>query len=193
MLFEQIAEIVRILITDVERNIAHAAVALGQQMLCRLDADSGQIFDKGLTGLLRKHGRKMVRTKADLCRHHVQRNTAVRIVFADKLLCTADFRAVSHILMAITQTSHAAEHLGGTGLCALERRRLTEHRLRVLRRRNAACLHLISQLRGCDEQIHQQIIPVQHALHVLRRRVAEITLDNTRHVLGSGMPQLVRQ
>ena len=52
MLFEQIAEIVRILITDVKRNIAHAAVAIGQQMLCRLDADSGQIFDKGLTGLL---------------------------------------------------------------------------------------------------------------------------------------------
>ena len=52
----------RILITDVKRNIAHTAVALGQQMLCRLDADSGQIFDKGLTGLLRKHGGKMVRT-----------------------------------------------------------------------------------------------------------------------------------
>ena len=52
VLFEQIAKIVRILITDVKRNIAHAAVALGQQMLCRLDADSGQLFDKGLTGLL---------------------------------------------------------------------------------------------------------------------------------------------
>ena len=98
MLFEQIAEIVRILITDVKRNIAHAAVSLDQQMLCRLDADSGQIFDKGLTGLLRKHGGKMVWTEPDLCRHHVQRNTAVRIIFADKLLCTADLRAVSHIL-----------------------------------------------------------------------------------------------
>ena len=95
--------------------------------------------------------------------------------------------------MAITQTSHAAEHLGGTGLCALERRRLTEHRLRILRRRNTACLHLISQLRGRDEQVHQQIIPVQHALYVLRRRAAEVALDNTRHVLGGGMPQLVRQ
>ena len=95
--------------------------------------------------------------------------------------------------MAITQTSHAAKHLGGTGLCALERRRLTEHALRILRGRNAACLHLISQLRGRDEQVHQQIIPVQHALYVLRRRATEVALDNTRHVLGGGMPQLVRQ
>ena len=69
--------------------------------------------------------------------------------------------------MAITQTSHASEHLVGTGLCALERSRLTEHCLRILWRRNAVCLHLISQLRGRDEQVHQQIISVQHALHGL--------------------------
>ena len=68
MLFEQIAEIVRILIADVKRNIAHAAVALGQQLLCRLDADSGQILDKGLSGLLREHGGEMIRAEADFLR-----------------------------------------------------------------------------------------------------------------------------
>ena len=84
MLFEQIAEIVRILITDVKRNIAHAAVAIGQQMLCRLDADSGQIFDKGLTGLLRKHGGKMIRAEADFLRTDYD-----RIFFFSKSIGTA--------------------------------------------------------------------------------------------------------
>ena len=95
--------------------------------------------------------------------------------------------------MAITQTSHALQHGFGISAGALERCRLAEHRLRILRGRDAARLHLISQLRSRSEQIHQQIIPVQHALHVLRRRVTEVALDNTRHVLGGGMPQLVRQ
>ena len=62
----------RILIADVKRNIAHAAVAAGQQMLCRLDADSGQTFDKGLTGLLRKHGGEMIRAEADFLRDPMQ-------------------------------------------------------------------------------------------------------------------------
>ena len=59
--FEQIAKIVRILITNVKRNIAHAAVAAGQQLLGRLDTHGGQILDKGLSGLLREHGGEMIR------------------------------------------------------------------------------------------------------------------------------------
>ena len=74
----------RILITDVKRNIAHAAVALGQQMLCRLDADSGQIFDKGLTGLLREHGGEMIRAEADFLRTDYD-----RIFFFSKSIGTA--------------------------------------------------------------------------------------------------------
>ena len=58
----------RILITDVKHNIAHAAVALGQQMLCRLDTHGGQILDKGLSGLLREHGGEMIRAEADFLR-----------------------------------------------------------------------------------------------------------------------------
>ena len=69
--------------------------------------------------------------------------------------------------MAITQTSHALQHGFGISAGALERSRLTEHRLRILRGRDAARLHLISQLRSRNEQIHQQIISVQHALHGL--------------------------
>ena len=84
MLFEQIAEIVRILITDVKRNIAHAAVVLGQQMLCRLDADSGQIFDKGLSGLLREHGGEMIQAEADFLRTDYD-----RIFFFSKSIGTA--------------------------------------------------------------------------------------------------------
>ena len=84
MLFEQIAEIVRILITDVKRNIAHAAVALGQQLLGRLDADSGQILDKGLSGLLREHGGEMIRAEADFLRTDYD-----RIFFFSKSIGTA--------------------------------------------------------------------------------------------------------
>ena len=74
----------RILITDVKRNIAHAAVALGQQMLCRLDADSGQIFDKGLSGLLREHGGEMIQAEADFLRTDYD-----RIFFFSKSIGTA--------------------------------------------------------------------------------------------------------
>ena len=74
----------RVLITDVKRNIAHAAVALGQQMLCRLDADSGQIFDKGLSGLLREHGGEMIQAEADFLRTDYD-----RIFFFSKSIGTA--------------------------------------------------------------------------------------------------------
>ena len=74
----------RILIADVKRNIAHAAVALGQQMLCRLDADSGQIFDKGLSGLLREHGGEMIQAEADFLRTDYD-----RIFFFSKSIGTA--------------------------------------------------------------------------------------------------------
>ena len=72
VLFEQIAEIMRILIADVKRNIAHAAVAAGQQMLGRLDTHDGQILDKGLSGLLREHGGEMIRAEADFLRTPMQ-------------------------------------------------------------------------------------------------------------------------
>ena len=74
----------RILIADVKRTIAHAAVALGQQMLCRLDADSGQIFDKGLSGLLREHGGEMIQAEADFLRTDYD-----RIFFFSKSIGTA--------------------------------------------------------------------------------------------------------
>ena len=74
----------RILIADVKRNIAHAAVALGQQMLCRLDADSGQILDKGLSGLLREHSGEMIRAEADFLRTDYD-----RIFFFSKSIGTA--------------------------------------------------------------------------------------------------------
>lgn len=84
MLFEQIAEIVRILITDVKRNIAHAAVAAGQQLLGRLDTHGGQILDKGLSGLLREHGGEMIRAEADFLRTDYD-----RIFFFSKSIGTA--------------------------------------------------------------------------------------------------------
>ncbi len=72
MLFKQIAEIMRILIADVKRNIAHAAVAAGQQLLGRLDTHGVQILDKGLSGLLREHGGEMIRAEADFLRDPMQ-------------------------------------------------------------------------------------------------------------------------
>ena len=74
----------RILITDVKHNIAHAAVALGQQMLCRLDTHGGQILDKGLSGLLREHGGEMIRAEADFLRTDYD-----RIFFFSKSIGTA--------------------------------------------------------------------------------------------------------
>ena len=72
MLLEEIAEVMRLLVSHIECDVAHARVAPREQFLGRLQTNFVQLFHKCLAGFLGKDRGEMVGAKANLSRDHMQ-------------------------------------------------------------------------------------------------------------------------
>ena len=83
-LFEEVAEIIGIVVTDVHRDGGQFVIRPGQQLPGMLQAALGQKVDESLSQRLREDGAEMRRTQVYGIRHDIQGNVRIGKIRLDE-------------------------------------------------------------------------------------------------------------